>query len=187
VRSHVRYDESYDALLRHRLVLADAAPDGTLPAPPRRRRRAELWNLEKSVRWAPRAASGFYEGAVMLPSLFDADWRVACASHGLGWFITRHYYDQAARAKLDRSKPDPGVGKVREVLRAHARALYNTFDYLSVLHSEATNSAGVSAAATSRAHWPLSAPVRSTAPAAAERISHFVHACAHCCLHALAP
>ena len=78
----------------------------------------------------------------MLSSLLDADWLVACGSHGLGWYITKCHHDPAEWQHLDRSIAHAGVDRAHEALRARAHLVYGAFDYYAALHSEVLTVAG---------------------------------------------
>ena len=136
VRTSTLYNEQIGELYWSRLVIPDSGPD-MLPAiegrPRRRRRKREMWRLDRSC-WNVR--KDFFEQDWMLASLFEADWRVACGSHTLAWYITKCYFDPSDWHLLDRSVHHDGVGHVRDTLLARSRLLYGAFDYYAALHSE---------------------------------------------------
>jgi hypothetical protein len=144
VRTGTLYAAQMGEMWFHRLVVPDAAPEQTLafesrPPPRRRRPKRPLWRLDLSC-WNIRR--DFFEEDWMLSSLLDADWLVACGSHGLGWYITKCHHDPAEWQLLDRSVAHAGVGHAHEVLRARAHLVYGAFDYYAALHSEVQTVAG---------------------------------------------
>lgn len=88
VRSSTLYASQIGEMWWHRLVIPDALPfPGSMlearPPPRRRRPKRPLWRLDRSC-WNIRRE--FFEEDWMLSALLDADWLVACGSHGLGWY-----------------------------------------------------------------------------------------------------
>ncbi|KAL1530547.1 hypothetical protein AB1Y20_001448 [Prymnesium parvum] len=125
IRSETQFARFVPPLRRERAAAPPAPPP---PPPPRPPPPAKAWSLEASL-WAPRAASdsgGLFDSDDCLRRVIEQDW--ACAKHvrNIDSYIV-HCMDKADEEGGTR---DFGtVEEVEEVLRAHAQALLQIFDY----------------------------------------------------------
>ena len=77
------------------------------------------WTLASSI-WAPRAVSGnsrdFFETGAAMWRMFENDWRIARACHGLDWFIVKCHHDAGMWRNIDRCADHEEVQQVKPML-----------------------------------------------------------------------
>ena len=142
-----RFGNVVGEVQRNRLWLPEAYNPFAEPVAARRRRvKTKRWHLDLSI-WYPRKLSGnskdYYETDPALRDMFDADWYMIVAAHGLGKLMVElSTGDRGTSSELADLHAHKAVLQAKEALWQWRGLVYGLFDYYSIVFDTKKSAAG---------------------------------------------
>ena len=136
----ISYDDAIGEVFRNRFWMKEMYdPFNPIPAGKKKRRRRH-WKLEESTIWQFRKLKGnshdYYENDESLRTIFDTDWRLACA--GVARMVDRG----TKWIDADDNGIHDSIDAAGDVLWKHYRMVLGTFDYYAVLYETVKDADG---------------------------------------------